>query len=352
MEDWTRLQYRLCEAGLDRTALISCFDHLKHKFKADHYTVVISHPQNTADSQVWTSTYSEQQLNTYFNFIEHDEYLNSYLAHSLVGKAAIVDELLDVSRIKNEVFNDVMMKEYGARYALCTIIPVSRELSFVITLHRQPNQPAFTEHERRLLDIYSQTLTPWAIQFKSLEKITRCQQSLTAMSEHDSRSRAIINRDGEIVTANSRWYEQTCCSPVIHMQGNIIGFSPPYQAQFNKGLDWHDTGRLMIADQQKQLILEWTKQPERQTEQLFELELIDTEQELRLSFDRFQLLYSLSEAEKEVLFLLSKGMTGTEIADCRNVSKETIRTQIKSLLVKTGSHSQNELITTLFHICA
>ncbi len=347
MEDWTRLQHQLCEAELDRSALISCFDHLKEKFKADHYTVVIAHPQNTTDSQVWTSTYSEQQLNTYFNYIDDDEYLNSYLAHSLVGKAAIVDELLDVSHIKNEVFNEMLVKEYGARYALCTIIPVSQEMSFIITLHRQPNQRAFTEHERRLLDVYSQSLTPWAIQYKSLEKITRRQQSLTTLSAQDNRARAIITQDCEIISANNSWYEQIRLCPHIHTQDNIITLMGSEQFEFDSGLKQQSSGRLIVPAHQAKLILEWKK-----IDQQFELELINTEQELKLSFDRFQLLFSLSEAEKEVLFLLSKGMTGTEIADCRNVSKETIRSQIKSLLLKTGSHSQNELITMLFHICA
>lgn len=54
---------------------------------------------------------------------------------------------------------------------------------------------------------------------------------------------------------------------------------------------------------------------------------------------------ALTKSEFNVLELLIKGFTGPEISSIRNVSKETVRTQIKSILHKTQCHSQNQLIS-------
>lgn len=54
---------------------------------------------------------------------------------------------------------------------------------------------------------------------------------------------------------------------------------------------------------------------------------------------------SLTKSELDVLDLLTKGLNGTEIAQTRDVSKETVRSQIKSILHKTQCKNQNQLIS-------
>lgn len=54
--------------------------------------------------------------------------------------------------------------------------------------------------------------------------------------------------------------------------------------------------------------------------------------------------------EQEVLMLLSRGLTGPEVARLRGVSKETLRSQLKSLLHKTRCGNQNELLNLLFNL--
>lgn len=53
----------------------------------------------------------------------------------------------------------------------------------------------------------------------------------------------------------------------------------------------------------------------------------------------------LTKSEMGVLELLIKGLTGSEVAQIRHVSKETVRTQIKSILHKTQCRNQNQLIS-------
>ncbi|HDY7736509.1 TPA: helix-turn-helix transcriptional regulator [Vibrio vulnificus] len=59
---------------------------------------------------------------------------------------------------------------------------------------------------------------------------------------------------------------------------------------------------------------------------------------------------SLTDAELEVLSLLAQGMDGSEVARYRSVSKETVRSQIKRILHKTGCRHQNQLISRYYRI--
>lgn len=67
------------------------------------------------------------------------------------------------------------------------------------------------------------------------------------------------------------------------------------------------------------------------------------------SYDESKYKISLTPSEHEILKLLVQGLDGSEIARHRNVSKETVRSQIKQLLKKTASKHQNQLISRYFH---
>lgn len=67
------------------------------------------------------------------------------------------------------------------------------------------------------------------------------------------------------------------------------------------------------------------------------------------NFNREAYHVHLTNAEQDVLSLILKGYTSNEISVYRRVSKETVRCQVKSLLHKTGCHSQNELIASHSH---
>lgn len=53
--------------------------------------------------------------------------------------------------------------------------------------------------------------------------------------------------------------------------------------------------------------------------------------------------WGLTEAEKEVSFLLLKGLSNKEIADVRNTSVQTVRTQTNAIYTKSGLSGRSEL---------
>lgn len=54
----------------------------------------------------------------------------------------------------------------------------------------------------------------------------------------------------------------------------------------------------------------------------------------------------LTKAEQEVLSMLLRGLSAKAIARARNASVNTVRTQITSILGKTGHHTQKQLIAS------
>lgn len=63
-------------------------------------------------------------------------------------------------------------------------------------------------------------------------------------------------------------------------------------------------------------------------------------------------LYDLTPAETSTAHFLMQGLTVAEIALQRSVSNETVRTQLKSLLAKTGTDRQAELVRLLAAVAA
>jgi DNA-binding CsgD family transcriptional regulator len=60
--------------------------------------------------------------------------------------------------------------------------------------------------------------------------------------------------------------------------------------------------------------------------------------------ERLAQLHDLTDAEAEVAQWLVSGHTPNEIAEAFDRSPHTIRTHLKRIFAKTGTHSQSELV--------
>jgi DNA-binding CsgD family transcriptional regulator len=65
---------------------------------------------------------------------------------------------------------------------------------------------------------------------------------------------------------------------------------------------------------------------------------------------RLRAAWRLTDAESQVAALLARGLSPKHIAERLGVSKNTIRTQLRSLFDKTGTHRQGELVSLLVHV--
>jgi DNA-binding CsgD family transcriptional regulator len=72
--------------------------------------------------------------------------------------------------------------------------------------------------------------------------------------------------------------------------------------------------------------------------------IIDPDISSTHKLDNFSNFYGLTEAEQKVLKFIVNGNTIQQIAEKHKLSKETIRTHMKSCFYKTQTHSQSQLI--------
>jgi DNA-binding CsgD family transcriptional regulator len=75
--------------------------------------------------------------------------------------------------------------------------------------------------------------------------------------------------------------------------------------------------------------------------------ITDSEDQPRASADTLNALYGLTPAETTIANGLLSGLSPQEIADQRRVSIGTVRDQLKSLLSKTGTRRQSDLVRIL-----
>ncbi len=72
--------------------------------------------------------------------------------------------------------------------------------------------------------------------------------------------------------------------------------------------------------------------------------IVDTDHTHTISTARMARLFGLTEAEAEICRYMIDGFTAREIADVRNVSAETVKTQVKSIYAKTKTGRRADLI--------
>ena len=63
-----------------------------------------------------------------------------------------------------------------------------------------------------------------------------------------------------------------------------------------------------------------------------------------ISTSGLERLYSLTVAEGDVARMVAEGIETGDIADSRNVSPDTVRTQVKRILAKTGAANRAQLV--------
>ncbi|MBO6773084.1 MULTISPECIES: helix-turn-helix transcriptional regulator [unclassified Thalassospira] len=78
--------------------------------------------------------------------------------------------------------------------------------------------------------------------------------------------------------------------------------------------------------------------------------LIDPDRTDVISTKGMELLYGLTAAESEVCELIATGLTTLQVAESRNTSVETTKTQIKKVLEKTSTSSRSQLVRLAHHV--
>ena len=71
---------------------------------------------------------------------------------------------------------------------------------------------------------------------------------------------------------------------------------------------------------------------------------MDTSSSYAINSDILKSLFSLTQAEAAILELMAEGLTNPQISERRSKSQETINSQVKSILIKTGTANRTQVI--------
>lgn len=208
----------------------------------EHYVLMILNNHKLPVFQ-YVGGFTAQQISIYEQHREHDQFLNHYMRNNMQGQFVYLQDMLPMSRIRDQIFNEVLVPTVQYSHSYSGLIPLLDEHYLILSSHSESR-----------------------LSFKATKK------------------------------AQTLWR-------FLRTWGNY-----------------------------------WVAQ-QNMSRQLSELN-VPHETAIQLS--------SLTTAEIEVLKLLVQGFDGSEVAQRRNVSKETIKSQIKQILHKTGCRHQNQLLSRYF----
>lgn len=69
-----------------------------------------------------------------------------------------------------------------------------------------------------------------------------------------------------------------------------------------------------------------------------------------VSTEGMQALYQLTSAESEICKLIAQGLETDDVADARNITRETVRSYIKKILQKTGVNNRSQLVRLALNV--
>ena len=309
--------------------------------------------------------------------INHDEgYFNQYINHfvnacpwrpelSSLPKGILYSTFLDFSCDQNtfyktEFYND-WAKPQDIAHGLCGTVFKSEKHTLQLMLQRTHGQGHFTQEEQAA----SNKLIPYIQQAFQLREQFKNMQEEYKISKY---ANSVASAPFVVLTKMGQLYY---CSPsaesilkskhsFLYISENKLHFiSPSTQNEWENYLsNLKDTPKIdtFFSPQSGRGKIQLTYLPE--TEDAYELfkysdpliiwHLYDF---TRITLDHGYLssMYSLTPAECNICEALVNGESILDISTQKKVSKHTIRTQCKNILRKTGSNSQNKLISALLN---
>jgi len=282
------------------------------------------------------------------------------LAHGGTGFITDHDIFSDEELEKDEMYTDFLRPE-GYGWGTATHVRASSGENIVFTLERKFELGPVPREAVEVLDGIRPHLARAAVLASKLQ-MQRAQASLDSFERAGARA-ALISASGS-VTAMNPGFEALLGQIVIRARGKIALDDVRANALLQTAL--LDLARDRIGDTRSipvprkddlSAFIIHVLPIRRQALDIFsraQAMLVVTTADRSLSIEASLLceLYDLTRAEAAVASRILKGLTIDEIVLERGVSRETVRTQIKRILAKTGCESQADFIRRLAPLAA
>lgn len=358
--DWTQPLDQLYSAVGKPELWQAALDSLCETVGADSALIFTPCPQLLDMRHHWSSKYSADTIHDYLqNFLLEDPYNASASSRDLFRMGSVItgDELVPMSHLKTTRFYHEFLVKHNQGQLLVGLpflLDNPHNLpTVVLSFYRSASQSAFSEHEVSVLNkLLPHIQRAWLLHDQA-EKYKTLNTALEGALNQLSHGVLILNQQGAMRFANAaakRFLSSVYLSELKNQKNNMIGLPTALldvvsvaankkmsckKVMLNRSDEW-----FVVAAKLKHI-------PHFQNEGSGDdvvVWLTKNDQQRKTSADLIAELFNLTLSEGKVLERLFQNQTPQEIAEILDVKISTVRTHLASLLAKTNSKRQQDLI--------
>ncbi len=296
------------------------------------------------------------------HFNVYDEWVKAGLARNMEFPGGVVRGSALVPQ--HELRQSYFWREWLARYHVgdivsCVIEPLAPDkASSFVTFQRQDAQPEFSDADLVTLAALAPHLRRALRLHRRLAPQLAIGSTLMQLFQAAEAPMLLVGRDGTLVDHNlAAQAAISAREPLIALRSNRL--------QYRCDRIWHDVGaRLEAFETQTFPALEITLQSDQGDEALLEVRRVHGAFSAKLASHAavavctvrrnpeefgtaFRQRHHLTPTEWKIVIHLTKGLSPAQTAEALGVRLTTVRTHIRSVLVKTGTKRQAQLIVKI-----
>ena len=271
-----------------------------------------------------------------------------------------VEELVPHDTLMADPMFSKIMVPFGLEYGTCVVSSISPRFLELISLWRPTGCPWLDPGSRELLDLLIPHLKNALDIRRTLGRAEERARNAEAMLDASTTACILLNAAGRILYLNKAAQYLVAASDGICVRNDRVvpvdrwnreAFRALVDVTATADLD-NPGGAISLRRSSRKLPLQLSVTPFRlETEHRSSARVLilatDPSQPIAFPDAILRQLYRLTPAETEVANGLLTGCSLEEVAALRKVSIGTIRSQMKSILGKTGTNRQGELIRLL-----
>lgn len=303
----------------------------------------------------WNQLYREHYIHCDFWV---DVFLNAPKSFSVLTHEYISDREYE----KQEIHADFLQPQ-NAYYGLGTISSISPQKQVYLTLHRDKKQEGFENQHLKSLELFLPHIKRALLINEKIGQLDIKSQLLQDVIDQSNNAILLVNSDSEILFVNKqaeeliRGHQQITIHnkrlKLLNIKDNESLAKLIFLAtgSFNKST--YRSGGAMNSlhaiDQTKLYILVNPVNPEivnyhSNMADCAMVVLASSQCDQKYSLDLLQGLYDLSPSEAHLVKGLCQGFSLEDLAQMYSLSRNTLKTQLRSCFYKTGVNRQQDLI--------
>jgi len=322
---------------------------------------------NAAVSQMYTFQRVDSEakkLSRYLeHYIKHDPWLEK-LVDLKTEKFLRSDDVIDLNDYKRSIFYKDWARHFGLAHAIGGYIAVKGRHGLRLALQRDERQGAFTVDELHYLNLLRPQLkTAAKLHIEQLQK--RQQKESAGYLKFTTTPALVCDQDCHVIEVNAAALALMNVYPTAKIRGGKFLLDSPFQKKLNKALNQDLYSLTNPAASEVQITLQrdhpsnwivvkvtplqWSDKSSAnaEPESHFLIHLAEPVNIQPWHFDLLKETYELTKAETDICLKLCQGMCLEAVAQLKNRSLSTIRTQLKSIFAKTGVSQQSQLVSLI-----